>query len=354
MRPRLLILILLIVGVPCGLLVWAAVRIARDEQIVVQQQFHDLMEQRLHDVNDTVERHFQQVEARVLQITTLDHPQVDQLREITRTSPEIMQMFVLAPGGQLEYPSPADPLNSDERSFLLRAARIFTDRHLTATEIDAVASNTLTSDLALVLDRQSKSFDLPQQSEAQMANVPAISGDEARFEQTGVEVESQAAAPRTGWFVWYWDGGLNLIYWNRRPSGQIVGTALDRSRWMSDLIGQLPDTASSDDSSRGSGIESRIRLVNAASDPVYQWGSGTESTRELVSEVALAAPLSSWRLQCLIPPDQMPGQSQGTFWGFTGGVTAVGIAMALLAFVLVRDYSRDMREARSPMNSKRR
>jgi hypothetical protein len=31
--------------------------------------------------------------------------------------------------------------------------------------------------------------------------------------------------PSNGWFVWYWDRGLNLIYWQRRPSGHIVGAA---------------------------------------------------------------------------------------------------------------------------------
>lgn len=49
--------------------------------------------------------------------------------------------------------------------------------------------------------------------------------------------QQQIAWPQSsGWFVWYWDRGMNLIYWQRRPSGLIVGAALERSRWISDLI----------------------------------------------------------------------------------------------------------------------
>ena len=76
MKPRSLILILLISGAPSALLVWAAVRIAADEQIVVQQQFSGLMEQRLQDVRQNVHRYFQRVEAELQKITSLDDPEI--------------------------------------------------------------------------------------------------------------------------------------------------------------------------------------------------------------------------------------------------------------------------------------
>jgi signal transduction histidine kinase len=172
----------------------------------------------------------------------------------------------------------------------------------------------------------------------QESSVNAPTDQQAEFSQPLNEAD-------TGWFVWYWDRGLNLIYWNRRPSGQIVGAALDRSRWMADLIGQLPDS-SARQSSRGAGqTEPRICLVNAASDPVYQWGRVADDATEAVCEIALAAPLSSWRLQCLIVPGLSPGNASGTAYGLAGGVVAVGVAVGLLAFVLIRDFTRDMREA---------
>ena len=321
MKPRSLILILLISGAPSALLVWAAVRIAADEQIVVQQQFSGLMEQRLQDVRQNVHRYFQRVEAELQKITSLDDPEITNLRHLGRTEPLVMQMFVLTAEGRLRYPDPAQTLNSDEKSFLLRTSKIFTDLHLTAPTVDAVTSNTLA---------------VPRHSEFRQKIVTA---------DTASTNEGSRMNAESGWFVWYWDRGLNLIYWQLRPSGRIIGTALDRSRWIADLIGQLPDGPPRTVDSEENYVQPRIRLVNAASETVYQWGPGTDAATEVAAEIALAEPLSSWRLQSLVAPEQLPGESSGSLFGLVGGLLAVGVAVCVLAFVLVRDYTRDMWEA---------
>ena len=323
MKTRSLILIMLIAGIPLSLLVWAATRIADNEQIVVRQQFRGLMEQRLTDVNTVVRRYFQATEARLQQLTALDDPDTVTLRSLGRTAPQVMQMFVLSDDGRLRYPDPSQPLNGTEKSFLLRAAGIFTDQHLT----DAVRQSQLTRDTLAT-----SSYEPTDLQVDGFVNPPANSDG--------------TVPPSDGWFVWYWDRGLNLIYWQRRPSGQIIGVALDRSRWMADLIGELPDTGAAADRSVGStGISSRIRLLNAASDVVYQWGQGTDDATESVCQIAVAAPLAPWRLECLVYPEQLPGTGRGIYFGMAGGLLAAGLAVALLAFVLVKDFTRDMHEA---------
>lgn len=323
MRSRSLILILLIVGIPLGVLVLAAVRLARNEQIVVQQQFHDLMEQRLQDVNQGIASHFQRMKAELEDLTSVANPDESILRELGRTEPKVMQMFLLTPDGRLQYPNLQGPLNGDEQRFLTQAARVFSEQHLMAVALDTINSN-----------------------DARGISAPPENSDVSGAVET--QASGFATATRsenTGWLVWYWDRGLNLIHWNRRPSGQIVGAALDRSRWMSDLIGQLPDSQAGDSSRSQNAIVPRIQLVDAAAEPIYQWGQATDDATEVVCETAIAAPLASWRLKCLLPPGEVLGQSQGSFAGFAGGLIAVGIAVAILAFVLIRDYSRDMREA---------
>ena len=329
MKPRSLILILLIIGLPCGVLVWAAVRIARNEQIVVQQQFHDLMEQRLLDVNNSVERCFQQVEAHLQDLTSLNDPDISTLRHLGRSEPLVMQMFLLTPNGQLQYPGPEQTLNGSERRFLLKTSKMFSEQHLSVASTEAVSGVAESvADPPAAAGRLS-----PQkQSVAPSADPPS-------------EVLQSVNTTDAGWFVWYWDRGLNLIYWNRRQSGQIVGAALDRARWMAELIGQLPDSSATRGSGQPPQSEPRIRVVNAASDPVYQWGTGSDHATESICEIALAAPLSSWRLQCLVVPGQNPGTSAGSVYGLAGGLTAVGVAVGLLAFVLIRDFTRDIREA---------
>ena len=323
MRTRSLILILLIVGIPLGVLMWAAVRLAKNEQVVVQQQFHHLMEQRLQDVNQGIASHFQRMKAELEDLTSVANPDESILRELGRTEPKVMQMFLLTSDGHLQYPNLQAPLNGNEQRFLLQASRIFSGQHLAAVTLDRLGNSNGERNLS------------------PPASLEASSGPEDR--SSGFAASTSVA--NTGWLVWYWDRGLNLIYWNRRPDGRIVGAAINRSRWIADLIGQLPDSQVADSGRSENAIVPCIQLVDAAADPIYQWGQATDNTTEVVCEIAVAAPLASWRLKCLLPPDKIPGQSQSSFVGFAGGLIAVGIAVAILAFVLVRDYSRDMREA---------
>ena len=85
-----------------------------------------------------------------------------------------------------------------------------------------------------------------------------------------------------------------------------------------------------------------MRLLNAASDVVYQWGHGEEASAEIVADLPIVAPLASWRLQALVHPSALPG-SDGIAFGLAGGLLAACVAVGLLGFVLFRDYQRDMR-----------
>lgn len=152
--------------------------------------------------------------------------------------------------------------------------------------------------------------------------------------------------PSNGWFVWYWDRGLNLIYWQRRPSGHIVGAALERARWISDLISWLPETDRSDSKLGSSDVQTAFRVLSSSSEVVYEWGDDVTTDAVPFCEAPVAAPLASWRLQCFIPPDQIAtGGGRSAYLGFAAGLGAFAMTLTSLAWLLYRDYSRDMREA---------
>ncbi len=130
MRPRSLILIILIVLLPTGLLTWFGLRMARDEKSITEQRFRSVMEQRLQDVNRLVERQFSETERRLQRITAIDGFSVPELRERVRSTPQVTQVFVLTPSGELLYPNPGNSLNGTEQSFLRQAARMLTERDL--------------------------------------------------------------------------------------------------------------------------------------------------------------------------------------------------------------------------------
>ena len=164
-------------------------------------------------------------------------------------------------------------------------------------------------------------------------------------------INSQSFESSSGWFVWYWDRGLNLVYWQRRPSGHLVGASLERSRWIADLIAVLPET--DDDSMSGDRdsisadrVATSFRVVNAAFEKVYDWGPEIPETSVPFSEIPVSAPLASWRLQCFVDAAQFnAGTGRNAVLTLVAGLSAFTLTLIVLAWLLYRDYSRDIREA---------
>jgi signal transduction histidine kinase len=526
MKRRSLLLMILIVLLPIALLTWFGLRMLRDEQALVQQRYRALMEQRLQDVNRTIALRFGETERRLQQITSLDNFALDELRAVVRREPQVTQLFVLTPDGDLMYPNPGDQLNGTEQSFLRQAFRMFADRDLqnavalaeagsaeqqlaksnrfplsrstadtgrasssgengppfeSMIAFNDVEAQTPSQDQALQ-ERSNTSEDsqfgarsggmggagfdssqrampeslpiaaagndalsLPDsfgppmenppaspsmrssiksarsankeandlkptdsleeksqlaeqsasdsQKEAVAANsndivstdvVQAVPGppasavntltdsapggdalgggdassqavvmvdpspmamDKMAFQQNAQEtVQSMPYRESRGWFVWYWDRGMNLVYWQRRPSGHIVGAALERARWIADLISWLPE---SDEQERdASGFDTTFRVITSAAEPVYNWGADSGLTEPPFCEVPLAGPLASWRLQCFVPMAQITaGGGRSAYLGFGSGLIAFALTLCGLTWILYRDCARDMREA---------
>ena len=319
MKRRTVILIALVLLLPLVALTWAMVQIANNQEMLVRQRFNEVLEGRLQDVNSTIASWLESVEPDLDRITSINDFDVEKLRKINRTEPRLFQLFVLDRGGELLYPNPAttsSPLIGTERKFLTQAARMFTGQDFEGVVIN---SEKVTEE------------------------------DVANSYPSNSKFESSAPA-NSKWFGWYWERGLNLIYWQRRPSGKIVGCALERSRWMADLIAEMPDTDMKtqkvDTRQVSQTFDSRIRLVNASGSPVYQWGhfQPTESA-EPFCEIPVVDPLASWRLQCFVPDDQLVASSNGSWLGLAAMLATIALVLALSGYFLVREYVRDMRSA---------
>ena len=319
MKRRTVILIALILLLPLVALTWAMVQIANNEEMLVRQRFSEVLEERLQDVNSTIASWLESVEPDLDRITSIDDFDVEKLRKINRTEPRLFQLFVLDNGGELLYPNPAttsSPLTGTERRFLTQAARMFTGQ-----DFEGVVLNS------------------EKVTEEQVAS---SNPSNSKFESS--------TPANSKWFGWYWERGLNLIYWQRRPSGKIVGCALERSRWMADLIAEMPDTDMKtqkvDTRQVSQTFDSRIRLVNASGTPVYQWGHFQPSeSAEPFCEIPVVDPLASWRLQCFVPDDQLVASGNGTWLGLAAMLATIALVLALSGYFLVREYARDMRSA---------
>ncbi|MCA9060437.1 MAG: HAMP domain-containing histidine kinase, partial [Planctomycetaceae bacterium] len=400
MKRRPLILICLLVTLPLGVLTWAGLRLAANEQIVQQSRYRGPMEDRLADINTRVNDYFQDLERSLNHLTAIDDFEPSRLRQLNRRDPRLMQLFVLSPRGQLQYPNPTTDLNRDERLFLIQAASMFTGQDLQAAvqrvesqSLDAERSANSSVPQAAVATRSSRSMpSAPQRSgtrspsdsdqTADAADTAPMDGNriaqaapvilqaipqlptvdrEAEQQQEVVRFaygekpiqNLSAFASASGWFVWYWDRGINLIYWQRRSSGHIVGCALERARWMSDLVTLLPDTVTEEPQrSETTSLPTRIRMINASGAAVYQWGTWEppDGARP-ISEVPLAEPLAAWRLQCFVPIDELiTGTGRSARFSLVAGLIGMSMASLLIVWFFLREYAQDMRRAASQVS----
>ncbi|MBI1785518.1 hypothetical protein HYR69_10275, partial [Candidatus Sumerlaeota bacterium] len=108
MKPKLLIILLLIVLLPFGLIAWLGYRLARDEREMTGRRIEALLTQRLGDVRKRISEILAEREAVLLANAGDLTPDTETLREFPRDHSWTNQMFALDPKGELIYPAPRE------------------------------------------------------------------------------------------------------------------------------------------------------------------------------------------------------------------------------------------------------
>lgn len=392
MKFKTLMLLLLVVVLPTALLSWGGFQLARQQSEQLENRLKALMRDQLAELDSRVQRYFSIQEAALQQVTSRSYPTLDSIRETTAGVGIVENLFIISANGALAYPNPLSPLNEREREFHARIKTIVDDGEIqnqirqlggdlspkrksaarqasisrqasvgsgadwqapsqnagaAADPTDnnpRVAPNPLAprqaASTAPVQQEDSDPPDELAQSTAEPSNlvppndVAASGGDETANDRYPV---------LEGWFVWYWGRGVNLIFWQRLASGNIVCVALERSRWMADLIAELPDSVGS----RQKLVAERnrlTRLINSSGETVYQWGGPDEEPTILAAEIPVSHPLTSWKLQMWVAPAELQGQSLAGL-NIAFGIVAFALALIAVAWIFFREYSRDLREA---------
>jgi signal transduction histidine kinase len=338
-KLRLTIIFLLIVLMPLVFVGWLGIRVAANERVVVEQRFSELMQDRLRYVDARIATVISQRERELLALPPLSGENREQLRTLARDSAIVNQFFVMNENDELHYPAstalvleyvarknnpePEPVSQSTPQSALIPEA------------LDATAL-ILTTDEAAFLDR----------THAIWINkrIPAASAQEKA--QYSIVAKSKGNSPRAfekGWYAWYWDNGLNLIFWWRDDSGVIVGAELNPVRLMADIIGALPDTGTDDTLQK----DECIALLDSKGDALYTWGMYQPAANSNPTAIlSLTAPLSAWRLECYTASTlsgAVPGQ--GIIFNLVAGLAVLFIAVTVLAVYYYRESSREMREA---------
>jgi signal transduction histidine kinase len=293
---RLTALLVLIVVLPTGVLAWLAIRGVRDERGRVAGQLRAAAESRLADVDARIQRVLEDRARRLLEVGVFSTGDTDGWREFARTTPEVTQVAVQAADGRLLHPPLESGLSDAERDFLLRIRQILVGR-LLGSQTERIGD-----------------------VDTQQVSLPAADH---------------------GWYAWYWDTGLHLIFWQRGSSGRLIAVELDRVRLLADLLVELSTDPGGAESSTSWG---RIVLEDSQGRVIFQSAAAaTEGISVDAVERRLSPPLGAWNLRA----EYWVGGTVGALGTFLrlAGLIMVAAVLGGLAFVFHRESSRELRDA---------
>lgn len=258
MRPRLIIPLLLIVALPLATLTWWGVRMVKTQQDALEHQLQTLVDTQLQEVQDTITLYFLGQQTRLTEDAQSLITETTALRAYLRQQPWVRQVFAMDAEGERLHPPLERPLNEEERRFLQRSAMMWTDKDLLQASINA-------SSEPIVVTRQ-------QESSAKILDYLGSS----RSQQAPTQTAEAETAQTSGWYTWYSEAGMNLIFWWRNNAGQLIGFELDPVRMAADIITVLPETRSGN-ANPGSTM---LRVVDERDTVVYQWGAYRPAEQE--------------------------------------------------------------------------
>jgi signal transduction histidine kinase len=313
------------------MLAWLGARMLAAERAVIRHQFTELLTARLRDTDQIVAGLLGERERQLMRATDLPSFETEPLRELVRKSPLISQIFVIDSAGNLVHPPPAGAISTSENEFLHRAKRLLLDKEL----IHGPAG----------------------------PDKPGASGPPAA----------------KGWYVWYWEDGLSLIFWRRvgtagvpparagetpaihspagteagattrteaGAAGHIVAVELERARLLADIIARLPGSETNPSVPPG-----QIALLDSNGAVIHQWGEyePAEGERPRV-DMALSPPLSAWHWRYYVPERALSGTQAASQWSLLVGLLVAGVVLLALGVYFYSEYSRDVRQAAQRVN----
>lgn len=289
LKPKLILVLVLIVLLPLLALGWLGVRVAGQEREVTENRLREALNGRLRDINAVILRSIDARETELLRLLDRDTYDPALLREQARSNPLVQSLFVLDPQGNRLHPPPEGPLTAAEHEFLERSGPVWRDKQT--------------------------------------------------FYATGEAGESV----NHGWYTWHWGNGVNIVFWVRRASGHVIGAACDRTRLLADIVGELPDSDSSDPGLR----QGRVALNGGDGITVYQWGAYEPAPGESARvRLDLAPPLHDWSLLYFTPEPATGARfGGGLLLTLATGLGALALALVGLAIYFYRESTREMREA---------
>lgn len=326
MQKKILISLILIVLLPIGLLTWLGLRMAHNEQQLVQAQLQTLINAQLASVDEAITGYFYNVQNDLLASARDLDLSKESLQNFTGNSTQVRHILVIDANGKRLYPSPTEMLSAADMQFIQRTAAIWDNPRI------------LTQGAALAL-APSITFSLSSRK-----NVINKTDDNSTREISSPYKNADMTAAQSGWYAWHWNAELHQIFWWRDAGQRVIGFELAPVAVLSDIIARLPatiDTAAMSNSS--------TRLINSGGQIIYEWGKyQVKPDEKSVAMMPLSHPLGSWKLEYYAPA--LTGAATANSLSIVVGVLLLASALAALATYLYREHQREVRVAQQRVN----
>lgn len=316
MKPRTLIALVLMVVLPLVLLGWLGLRSAREQRELAESRLDQLLEARLNDLDRRMQAVLDETAGELLRLTSeLAEADSEELRRRVFGEPRVDQLFVQRGDGRLLHPPLGQPLSRSEQQFLQRTRQVFAERLL----LELRGADELAAQQQATINSSFRHLDVVGQELAQGQSI--VQGEDLEW----------------GWYAWYWDSGLHLIFWQRHADGRVVGAEVNRMRLLADIIEALDGDSAAENAPAGT-----VELVDSRGRTLHRLGPLPDTTGAR-AKLSLDPPLAAWKLRYHYP--ESPAAMAGSLWWRALGLLVGGLTLVGFAVYIYRESTREIREA---------
>lgn len=162
------------------------------------------------------------------------------------------------------------------------------------------------------------------------------------YQSTGAKTDlfaEGASLSRHGWRVWYWESGINLLFWKKSNDHHLIVAEIPRIRLLADVVAALPHQHANDH---------LITLTDSHDRVIYQWGATQLKKDQFKYTKSLDYPLNAWQLHYYSKTNLL----NNPYWFLPAiiAILAVIILTLILAVFFYREHNREMTEAGQRVN----
>lgn len=240
---------------------------------------------------------------------------------------------------QLHFPRDSR-LSTDRQSLVAEALQLLREQADPRPASQSMAlSNRLPSAIAdpAVSQTAMRAKTYAVQSRGEASQQQTAEAEQIQPTQSAV---SSPGSESYGWVTWYHRRGIVLGFWWAQSEDWRTMIVLPRARWMADVVGKLPASASSHESGF-SKLPSTVlpggltQLIDVEGKVIYQWGDAPSGSWEQLqsrppsASLPLDEPLEGWRLQ-MFASDELRQRLSGESILIPLIAAVAGLALALI------------------------